>query len=146
MYPILKTVLFIDKNGQEEYAYEGPKSMVQALVEGGMVDASIQAFYQIQNIINGIYSGFPLCCMLTFCILDDWSLPPGFVQDKTFGYDKERPGYVRCVYCRLIGRKVNVREGYIILIPFSLYDIDYSGRWRTIVKFTTSVLSLAYRC
>jgi hypothetical protein len=55
----------------------------------------------IHNIVIGLKSGFPLCCISYFTRHDDGSWLAKQGRDKSL----ERPGYVRCPQC--------IRDGFI---------------------------------
>jgi hypothetical protein len=68
------------------------------------------------DVINGIYSGFPLCCVAYFVYV---KLFYGWAVASICGF--EHIGYVRCPSCRKRKKVVQVRDG--------------SVNWRSFIKF-----------
>lgn len=53
----------------------------------------------VKDFFRGIKYGFPLCCIINYCLLILCEIPPALGMNKIFGNDGG-VDYVRCVKCR----------------------------------------------
>lgn len=84
----------------------------------------------IHNIINGIYSGFPPCCVLNFAILKILGHAPGSYMNSKYGEDGFM--YVRCDKCRQNDISIDkIREGGVARKAGYLLITDnyYASKW-----------------
>jgi hypothetical protein len=78
----------------------------------------------LDDLINGVYSGFPLCCILFYIRIHCAGLRlPGHYLRNHVPNDSE-PGYVRCPACTRSNHRIkHIRKGHIKLCKYNTTTI-----------------------